>query len=123
MGGNAQDVFGYMEDQPLPDDTCGPFKSVNFHSCDKKCTECQVTDSRFFWDHHCTQVENYASYGSLDRGLITGEDAMMKEIYAGGPIECMLLDSVPSFEDYDGEGVICEKTNATGHNHDIEILG
>jgi cathepsin X len=48
---------------------------------------------------------------------------MMAEIHARGPIECMLLDSVPSFGDYDGGGMICEPSNATGRNHDVEILG
>mmetsp|Transcript_9038 Transcript_9038/g.22919 ORF Transcript_9038/g.22919 Transcript_9038/m.22919 type:complete len:167 (-) Transcript_9038:179-679(-) len=102
----------------LPDDTCDPFLAENFHGCDDACVECLDYDAA-----NCDRVKNYRTYSSLAHGLITGEAEMKRAITTGGPIECMLLDSVPSFEDYDGDGIICNPTNDTGRNHDVELVG
>lgn len=121
LGGNAQDVYAYMEQHALPDESCNPFQSAWLHGCARhECLDCPTDATSPF---ECSAVLEHDTYKSRAHGLVKGETEMMQELLAGGPIECMLLDSIPSFADYKGDGLICEPSNATGHNHDVELVG
>lgn len=118
FGNNAGVVFKYIQGHGLPDTSCDPFVSAGFHSCTLDCLDCKVSDVT---RSECTVANGTKYYADNVVGPIVGEAAMIAALQAG-PIECMLLDSVPVFEDYT-TGVICNAGNETGHNHDIEIVG
>jgi hypothetical protein len=44
--------------------------------------------------------EQYDLYGADEFGSVTGEQEMMAEIYARGPISCSLNSDVPAFDQY-----------------------
>jgi hypothetical protein len=44
--------------------------------------------------------EQYDLYGADEFGSVTGEEEMMAEIYARGPISCSLNSDVPAFDQY-----------------------
>ena len=46
---------------------------------------------------------------------------MMKEILNGGPISCS-ISITSEFNNYNG-GVFKDETNATEHNHSINVVG
>jgi cathepsin X len=44
--------------------------------------------------------EQYDLYGADEFGSVTGEEEMMAEIYARGPISCSLNSDVLAFDQY-----------------------
>ena len=44
--------------------------------------------------------DSYDLYGADEFGEASGEQEMMAEIYARGPISCSLNSDVPAFNDY-----------------------
>ena len=64
------------------------------------------------------------TFGVAEYGNLTGESAMMAEIYARGPIACLLWAHSDSFENYQG-GIITDTTKYGNGSitHAIAILG
>jgi len=81
-GGDAYMIHEYLHKNPMPDDTCLPYQAKNM-ACEKAnvCRNCLPNGT-------CWAVENYPTFGVSEYGNVTGELAMMKEIYARGPIAC-----------------------------------
>lgn len=48
-------------------------------------------------------------YGVEEYGDVRGEENMMAEIYARGPIACLINSEAPQFNDYKGGLIICDK--------------
>ncbi len=79
--------------------------------------------------------DRYDLYGVDEFGVVTGEFEMMSEIYARGPIACLLNSDSVSFNNYHGGIISCPKrsNNTDGHinpecnnpltDHVIVILG
>ena len=134
LGGSAVQVFAYVEDAGLPDDSCSPWQSAWLHNCKAHfCLDCALVEAAL--GHNGTDLEEprwsacrhvegarLRRYRAAALGPVKGEEAMMREIYARGPIECMMSDSLPVFVDYAG-GIIRDGSNTTGHNHDVELVG
>ena len=60
-----------------------------------------------------------AAYGKLDA---PGEEAMMNEIHARGPITCSM--ATPETFDYGyHRGVAVDTDNSTDVDHDVEVVG
>jgi cathepsin X len=78
------------------------------------CKNCQPHDDCFVPDeYYVYRVEEY--------GQISGEEAMMQEIYQRGPIACGI--AVPdSLESYTG-GIYKDETGDMNIVHDISIVG
>lgn len=80
------------------------------------------------WSSGCYEVPSYIGYGVKEYGNVNGSEAMMKEIYARGPISCS-MDANPEFmfnysanaEKHDGVFVTDAKSNGT--DHIIEVAG
>eukprot|EP00468_Gymnochlora_sp_CCMP2014_P010827 CAMPEP_0167750894 /NCGR_PEP_ID=MMETSP0110_2-20121227/6245_1 /TAXON_ID=629695 /ORGANISM="Gymnochlora sp., Strain CCMP2014" /LENGTH=578 /DNA_ID=CAMNT_0007636267 /DNA_START=1235 /DNA_END=2971 /DNA_ORIENTATION=- len=116
FGGNAYDVFKYIQEKGIVDETCKPYTSY-MEGCNRN-GECQVCD-----DHSCKPAKKgtYSRYFAKDHGKVQGEKAMMQQLYNGGPLECMMA-TPKIFEEYT-TGILCDKTNATNISHDVEIVG
>mmetsp|Transcript_95534 Transcript_95534/g.270241 ORF Transcript_95534/g.270241 Transcript_95534/m.270241 type:complete len:397 (-) Transcript_95534:164-1354(-) len=81
-GGDAWMIHKYMSEHRVPDESCMPYQGKNMGcQADTICRNCVPGD-------HCFPVPNYIGYGVSSYGNISGEVAMMKEIYARGPIAC-----------------------------------
>ncbi|CAM9445034.1 unnamed protein product [Ectocarpus sp. 8 AP-2014] len=125
-GGNAPDVYNFMHEVGLPDETCNAYVAKGSDTCDAEamCKNCMVQADG---SHECWAVERQSRYYVTEWGTIEGgEEAMMSEIFSRGPIGCALF-SDDAF-DYDYEGGV-HTAQVTGNltvadvNHDVEVTG
>eukprot|EP00752_Nemacystus_decipiens_P002584 g2419.t1 len=123
-GGSAPDIYNFMHEVGLPDETCNAYVAEASDSCDAEamCMNCMVQDDG---SKTCWPVERQSRYYVTEWGRIEGgEDAMMSEIFSRGPIGCALLSDDAFDYGYDG-GVHTARAigNFTDINHDVEITG
>jgi len=70
----------------------------------------------------CWPVYTPIRYWIKEYGLVSGEEAIMNELYQRGPLTCAFA-SVDDFDyNYRG-GIYIDHTNATDSNHDVEVVG
>eukprot|EP00897_Mesotaenium_endlicherianum_P007528 jgi/Mesen1/6803/ME000035S06180 len=104
-GGEPTAVYAWMVDNGLPDETCASYEAL-----DKKCTAintCHTCES----SGACSAVKKYPRFFVEEHGTIKGEQAMLAEITARGPISCGI------------GGVFNDTSGAVEQNHDISIAG
>ena len=117
-GGSASGAYQYVQENGIPDDTCQTYAAV-----DNDCTAENVCRNCNPWGaSNCFAVPkaNYTNYQITEYGQVNGEQKMMAEIYARGPIACG-VDADP-MEDYYG-GIIYDRTGARSINHEISVVG
>lgn len=85
-GGDAWMIHQYLSEHKVPDETCMPYQAKNM-ACDAShnCRNCFPDGSE---TGKCWAIKHYTGYGVKTYGNLSGETAMMKEIYARGPIAC-----------------------------------
>lgn len=76
-------IHKYMSEHKMPDESCMPYQARNMG-----CSEDTVCRNCFPGTKGCFAVKNWTGYGVSTYGSLSGEAAMMKEIYARGPIAC-----------------------------------
>jgi cathepsin X len=103
----------YIAQTGIPDETCAPYQAVNGLDCTPTCKTC--------WPNGCVTINNFALYTVSDYNSISGVDAMKAEIYARGPIAC-LVDATDRFELYTG-GIYSEYVDDIEYNHVISVVG
>eukprot|EP00928_Gymnodinium_smaydae_P061590 TRINITY_DN45634_c0_g1_i1.p2 TRINITY_DN45634_c0_g1~~TRINITY_DN45634_c0_g1_i1.p2 ORF type:complete len:421 (+),score=103.25 TRINITY_DN45634_c0_g1_i1:84-1265(+) len=82
-GGDAYMIHEYLRDNKIPDESCMPYQARNMGcSANNVCRNC------FAGGKGCFEVDKFIGYGVKTYGNLSGEAAMMKEIYARGPIAC-----------------------------------
>jgi len=90
-GGDSWMIHKYLKERPMPDETCMPYIAQNMGCRDDTiCRNCLPDGAGKFSPNGepCFPVTNYSAYGVHNYGNLSGEQAMMKEIYARGPIPC-----------------------------------
>jgi hypothetical protein len=81
-GGDDGAVYQYLHDTGIPDATCQAYVAQDFAcSAMTTCSTCSPSGG-------CAPVTNYTHITVGDFGPVSGEQAMMAEIYARGPISC-----------------------------------
>lgn len=136
-GGDPIDVFNWMKDHGLPDETCltynatdhtkflDPLKNVTKCPDYGKCTNCMPieTPAPGFSQEICWPVKTPVLYKVAAFGMIDGcgPAAMMNEIYQRGPIVCSIAADAPFTYGY--RGGVYDGANSTDVDHNVEVVG
>jgi cathepsin X len=118
-GGEALSAFEFMHNTNITDETCSIYRARghdNGVQCSNitMCRNCNPSDP-------CFVPDTYYVYNIDEFGSVSGEDAMMQEIYQRGPIACGI--AVPqALEDYTG-GIFNDTTGDMDIVHDISVVG
>lgn len=115
-GGDSMSAYSWLLTHGVPDETCMNYIAIN-QSCSaiNTCRTCAPKGVG------CSAVENPKLYHITAHGEIAGEDNMLAEIYARGPITCAIAVT-PAFEQYT-QGVFVDTTGDKTLNHLISIVG
>jgi cathepsin X len=115
-GGDHLKAYEFMHKYGMVDDTCAPFHGLNWlHGFDVAAMTgvkavqnhmCYTCD----WDDACGYIkgDNFVNYRVDEFGEIKGEQQMMAEIYARGPIACLINSEADSFDSYRGGIIQCD---------------
>jgi len=91
-GGDAWMIHKYLHHNKVPDESCMPYQAKNMEcSPENVCRNCGPNKKEFETAAGiagCWAVTGWTGYGVSSYGNISGEEAMMKEIYSRGPIAC-----------------------------------
>eukprot|EP00933_Yihiella_yeosuensis_P081197 TRINITY_DN94760_c0_g1_i1.p1 TRINITY_DN94760_c0_g1~~TRINITY_DN94760_c0_g1_i1.p1 ORF type:complete len:392 (-),score=58.80 TRINITY_DN94760_c0_g1_i1:317-1492(-) len=90
-GGDSIMIHRYMVNNSMPDETCMPYTATNMGCSDLTvCRNCLPEGMLQYSPdgQYCFPVKSYTKFGVKEYGNVSGEEAMMKEIYARGPIAC-----------------------------------
>ncbi|KAL4144537.1 hypothetical protein PRNP1_013666 [Phytophthora ramorum] len=129
-GGEAVDVYEFMRQYGLPDESCLPYNATD-HTKYKEtngtcppsgyCMNCMYTPQSKAVPQ-CFPVTKMVRYRAKSHGHLSGELAMMKEIMKGGPITCGIACSEEFTYEYKA-GILEDKTGFMDIDHDVEIVG
>merc|ERR1711881_780921 len=72
-------------------------------------------------DKGCFAVQNPPKIGISEHGQVRGENNMLAELHARGPIACTIAVT-EALEKYTG-GIFKDTTGAKGLDHEIELVG
>jgi len=133
MGGDDYKAAEFIHKYGISDDTCAPFSGIDFgwgfDCCDGTDTTKKNVQSHMChycnWENECDWTTEYERFGADEYGKVTGEEEMMQEIYARGPIACSLDSGPDAFDLYTG-GVITEDMipkPSTDTDHVVVIAG
>jgi len=114
-GGDDLPVYAWAHDTGLVDETCNNYQALN-QDCTllNRCGTCTAGGQ-------CHAIANYTLFKVGDYGSVSGEQEMMAEIYARGPISCG-IDATDSLEAYTG-GIYKEFEVLAVINHIISVVG
>ncbi len=118
-GGEAISAFAHIAKDSITDETCSVYLARG-NTNGKKCSpsiKCKNCDPH----KDCFLPDSYKTWKVAEYGRVSGEENMMAEIAARGPIACG-MGVTDLFEDYTG-GIWDNTTGYDGINHDISIVG
>lgn len=115
-GGNQIAAYDYIAQHGVPDETCQSYEAKGDGTQCTALNICRDCDYRGCW-----AVENPPLWFVEEHGQVSGEQEMMAEISARGPIGCTIADP-PSLRAYTG-GIYNDTTGVRGYVHDISIGG
>jgi cathepsin X len=114
-GGDPTAAYSWIHDNGITDDTC-----MNYLAQNEACTDINICRNCDPYKG-CFAVTNPPKYTITEHGTIYGEDAILAEISARGPIACTIAVTA-EFEAYTG-GVFDDTTGAKGLDHSISVAG
>lgn len=124
-GGDSVMIHKYLHEHKIPDETCLPYQAANM-----ECTPENVCRNCLPGHAGCWAVKNYSGYGVSSYGNLSGEEQMMKEIYARGPIACDFATDMAFMLNFSenvvqNEGVYVTDQNFTTDDidHVMEVAG
>lgn len=113
-GGDPAFAHEWIAKHGIVEESCAPYQALNGLECTPTCKTC------LGFNQTCNAV-NATLWTVSEHGTIIGEHAMKAEIYARGPIPCM-IDATTELEAYTG-GIFEQKKMAPIPNHVISVLG
>ena len=119
-GGSQIMAYKFIFEHGITDITCAPSMGTDhFYWAELPLEQmmCRTAD-RFGG----SKFINGTRYFVSEYGSVLGEEMMMAEIFARGPIACSLYAHSPSFEEYTG-GIIQDPTQYNGTTHVVTITG
>jgi len=105
VNGEAPEVFAYMKQYGLPDETCMPYNATDnrkYGSGNPECPPIGYCMNCFVQMHngvldysepYCFPITNMIKYYVSDYGTVEGAENMKVQIYKHGPIACEIHDS------------------------------
>jgi len=118
-GGEAFNAFEWMNKNDISDETCAIYRARG-HDNGEKCSD-QIKCDNCAPGEGCWAQNNYKVYNTDEYGKVSGEQAMMQEIYQRGPIACGI--AVPAALENYTSGIYEDKTGDMNIVHDISIVG
>lgn len=134
-GGDAWMIHSFMHHTKIPDQSCLSYAAENQEcSAVNVCRNCNrglPTPENAFPPGTCFGMETFIGYGVSDYGHLSGEAAMMREIFARGPIVCSAVTTRDFMQNYTlnagvrRDGVFTDSTAWTDADidHDMEVAG
>jgi cathepsin X len=118
-GGEAYNAFEWMNKNEVTDETCSIYRARG-HDNGAKCSQ-QIMCENCSPTKGCWNQDNYKVYHTDEYGKVSGEQAMMQEIYQRGPIACGV--AVPDALENYTSGIYEDKTGDKDIVHDISVVG
>jgi cathepsin X len=117
-GGDPTLAYAWMEKFGIPDETCQAYEAMN-NNC-SALTTCETCHP----DGTCNAIKKPTRYFVDQHGEISGEAAMMSEIYNRGPIACGVA-ATQALVNFNGKGVFKDASNPSTWqiDHEISIVG
>eukprot|EP00743_Colponemidia_sp_Colp-15_P001856 GILK01002024.1.p1 GENE.GILK01002024.1~~GILK01002024.1.p1 ORF type:complete len:619 (+),score=71.23 GILK01002024.1:45-1859(+) len=118
-GGEPSNAYQFIADKGITDETCAPYQAKGQESgltcsTDAVCKNCEPGGK-------CWAQETYHQYTISEFGQVSGEDAMMAEIFARGPIACTIAVT-DELEAYTG-GIFTDKSGRKADDHVVSVAG
>ena len=118
-GGEAYNAFEWMHKNEVTDETCSIYRARG-HDNGAKCSQ-QIMCENCSPSKGCWNQDNYKVYHTDEYGKVSGEQAMMQEIYQRGPIACGV--AVPAALENYTSGIYHDQTGDKNIVHDISVVG
>ena len=124
-GGHPLDAYALMEKEGIPEEGC-----MRYTATEEECTDFNICRDCGH-DYPCHAVQNYTKYYVEEYGSVSGEENMMKEIYARGPITCGIAvpDEVSVLSSHHKQllaytgGIFRDRTGTQELEHAISVAG
>lgn len=114
-GGDPTAAYSYVLANGQVDKSCTNYAAVNKEcTAENKCKTCMPQEG-------CQAVVNPPIFHITEHAQIAGEENILKEIFARGPIAATIAVT-PEFEAYKS-GIFYDHTGAKGLDHEISIVG
>lgn len=117
-GGDHLTAYKYIKENKISDETCAPYLALS-HVEGRKCTDMSRCKECAPHGAGCKVPDHYNNYEIKDYGSVKGEENMMKEIMANGPIACV-VDAGP-LEGLKSWDIVTAKGSEP--NHIISVVG
>jgi len=114
-GGDPTAAYSYIYSNGITDDTC-----MNYLAKNEECTAINICRN-CSPDGGCSAVSNPKIWHITEHGQVAGEENIMAEIAARGPIACTIAVTA-ELEEYTS-GVFVDKTGDVSLDHSIEVVG
>merc|ERR1712070_1007417 len=116
-GGNHFLAYKWLTtSEGVVDETCAPYEAKN-HKCnaERVCKDCKHSGT-------CSAVKNPSKYKIAEFGAVVGEQNIMAEIKARGPVACGVAVTKDFMNNYKG-GVYEDTSGENRIRHVISLLG
>jgi len=90
-GGDSWMIHKYLKQHKVPDESCMPYQAKNMGCTPENiCRNCvpEGLVEKGVTNTSCFPIKSWTGYGVSNYGNVSGEEAMMREIYTRGPIAC-----------------------------------
>jgi len=120
-GGYGLSAYNWIQKNQITDDTCSPYRARG-HTNGFKCSNTTMCKDCPGNGGNCFVPDSYDVYEIDQFGTVSGEEAMMQEIFQRGPIVCGIAVPNDLFFNYTG-GIYEDKSGNNNIVHDISVVG
>lgn len=117
QGGDPSALHQWLSENEIGDETCNPYQAISWKE-GRKCSDMSYC-FECYPHKGCFVRKEYSKVKVTAHGPVKGEEDMMKEIMANGPIACG-IDSDP-IDNYTGYDIVTDKGKEV--NHIISVVG
>jgi cathepsin X len=113
-------AYEYIRVNGIPDETCAPYEAVDLPCTPENiCKVCAPDMNQPAKE--CGPQKTYNKYYVSEHGSVTGVQNMMAEIYARGPIACVIAvtDALGNYT----SGIFVDNTGDKDPDHVVSVVG